>query len=195
MLSDFESYRLANAEMNDLTELSGAVVAIEAGFFLKRLLEKEDGLPYEGLVSATGGIPYHLRSFIEDDLEKFKTAGVDVLFVFDGLDAGKKFTPFSQSNNAVEKCGRAWSLYDGGMDSEQARQRFRQTGERDGDTGQRDNSKNHLLNQPAGALKVESGYGLLQSILKERNIPFKVAPYKAIAQVTAHTRPDPCHVD
>lgn len=35
----------------------------------------------------------------------------------------------------------------------------------------------------AGAMKIDCGYGLLQSILKQRNIPFQIAPHKANAQV------------
>lgn len=128
MLAEFEAYRTAQAEVNELTELSGAVVAIEAGFFLKRLLEKEGGLPYEGLVPATGGIPYHLRSFIEDDLDKFKSAGVEVVFVFDGLNAGKRFLPFRESNRAVDKCSRAWEKYEA-HNSQEAKETFRGTGE------------------------------------------------------------------
>lgn len=129
MLQDFDQFCHTHGEVNELNELSGAVVAIEANFFLRRLLEKQDGLPYEGLVAATGGIPYHLRSFIEDDLEKFKNAGVDVIFFFDGLDAGKRFTPFREESKAIEKCARAWEQYDMGLDSEAAQISFRQTGE------------------------------------------------------------------
>lgn len=132
MLADFNNFVARNAELNQLNELSGAVVAIEASFFLQLHFEAENGEAREPLVPALGGLPSNLESSLKKDLQTFKELNIRPLFVFDGLDAGKKFGPFDKSRAAAGRCDLAWSNYHTGAPKEHGKRERK--GQVDGDT-------------------------------------------------------------
>lgn len=134
MITDFEVFSAARAEVNSLTELNGATVAIEARFFLQKYFDREGNF-YEALLPALGGLPFGLKAFLEQDLATLKEHGVTPLIVFDGLDVGKKHRPYSQTNEAVTRNETAWDFYlqsqqrDSKIQPEELLDRFRQSGE------------------------------------------------------------------
>lgn len=110
MISEFKAFTAQRAEINTLSELAGATVAIEAGFFLQRYFDRDLGF-YEALSPALGGLPFGLRTMLEADLAVLKASNIQPLFVFDGLDVGKKFRPFQSSNEDMKLNEEAWDFY------------------------------------------------------------------------------------
>jgi len=110
MIHDFEGWSASRVERSPLSALGGAVVAIEASFYLERLLTSRPSK--EPLLAALGGTPFALRTHIENELEVLKSENITPVFVFGGLDVGKAYDPFAASNDAVRANVKAWELYD-----------------------------------------------------------------------------------
>lgn len=110
MINDFEAWSAPRAERNPFSALDGAVLAIEATFYLERLLTSRPSK--EPLLAALGGAPFALRTHIENELEILKSANISPVFVFKGLEVGKAYDPFAASNDAVGANVKAWELYD-----------------------------------------------------------------------------------
>lgn len=86
------------------------MVGVEAEHYLQRLLSTPPSK--EPLLSALGGFPFALKSHIENELEHMQTAGFTPLFVFNGLDVGKKDQSGRREAEAAAANLRAWELYD-----------------------------------------------------------------------------------
>jgi len=110
MINDFEGWSANCVERNPFSALEDAFVAIEASFYLERLLTSRPSK--EPLLAALGGAPFALRTHIEEELEILKEAKITPFFVFRGLDVGKTYDPFAASNEAVRANVKAWELYD-----------------------------------------------------------------------------------
>jgi hypothetical protein len=98
------------AQTYPLSALKDAVLGIEAAYYLGRLLNNPPSK--EPLLSALGGFPFALKTYIESDLETLKRNGIVPLFVFSGMDLAKKDKPFSNLNDSALANTRAWELYD-----------------------------------------------------------------------------------
>lgn len=110
MISDFDPVRSPRAEINTLAELDGATVAIEAKFFLRKYFDRE-GESYEPLLPALGGLPFGLEAFLDKELAALRECGIHPIFIFDGLDSGKKHGPFEMTRKSSERNKAAWDLY------------------------------------------------------------------------------------
>jgi hypothetical protein len=92
-----------------LAPLKGYTVAVEARWYLQNLL---DSSAKEPLVSALGGLPFALKSHFEADLEKWKTAGITPLFVFEGLSLfGEDDISIRVAKEASTSMQEGWELY------------------------------------------------------------------------------------
>lgn len=109
MLQDFDVWSVGRLEVSTFDELNSAVLAIEASFYLERLLTTAPAK--EPLLSALGGLPFALKAHIENEIELLRKNGIRPLFVFDGLEVGKKYTPFRASDEAAGLNREAWDLY------------------------------------------------------------------------------------
>jgi hypothetical protein len=109
MISNFEEFALPLSEVAPLSELNGAVIAIEAGLYLSRLLVHPDSR--EPLLAALGGIPFTMRRTVTNDVNKLREAGITPFFVFDGMAGAKTREPFRRADEAARNTGQAWSLY------------------------------------------------------------------------------------
>lgn len=109
MIHDFENWSSPRAETNPFSDLNGAVLAIEASFYLERLLTFSP--LKEPLLSALGGLPFSLKAHIENEIETLRTAQIKPIFIFNGMDVGKKDNPFQASNDAATRTLDAWDLY------------------------------------------------------------------------------------
>jgi len=110
MIHEFDVWAAGSSETNPFSDLKGSVLAIEASFYLERLLTQA---PFkEPLLSALGGVPFALKAHIQNELELLRNADITPLFVFGGMNTGEKDRPFRQQDNAVRLNSNAWQLYD-----------------------------------------------------------------------------------
>ncbi|KAI9860754.1 MAG: hypothetical protein M1813_005677 [Trichoglossum hirsutum] len=154
----FDELAALRAQTYPLSALKDAVLGIEAAYYLGRLLNNPPSK--EPLLSALGGFPFALKTYIESDLETLKRNGIVPLFVFSGMDLAKKDKPFSNLNDSALANTRAWELYD----QHQAVQAVETFGN-------------------SASIKPESLFRFLQKILRARNLEFMVAPYSAWGQL------------
>lgn len=66
----------------------------------------------EPLLIALGGFPFALKSNVEKELQNWKSHGVTPVFVFNGLDFGKREHNFTAQNDSLRALDQAWSFYD-----------------------------------------------------------------------------------
>ena len=68
----------------------------------------------EPLLPALGGLPFTLHKRIDEDLQGFGEAGIDPIFVFNGLDLAcrDRASVLRESRKAANILGDAWSTYD-----------------------------------------------------------------------------------
>lgn len=181
-----------------LSALKGAVVGIDASHYITSHLVNQS--TREALLGALGGFPFALKSNIEKELQVFKNLGVGCIFVFNGLDFGKKDERSHIQPASVRSFEQAWELYDQ-QQADQVVDAFSNAGM---DTffyqtpswstsSPASNPWNWLHphspsvadqdNHP-GTPRPESLYKFLQRILNQNGISFMVAPYSATAQVS-----------
>ncbi|KAJ5496742.1 DNA repair protein (XPGC) [Penicillium fimorum] len=91
-----------------LSALKGAVVGIDASHYINQHLVNQS--TREALLGALGGFPFALRTNIEKELQTFKNLGVATIFVFNGLEFGKKEQRTQPA--ASRSFEQAWDLYD-----------------------------------------------------------------------------------
>ncbi|OQE10366.1 hypothetical protein PENVUL_c004G00644 [Penicillium vulpinum] len=91
-----------------LSALKGAVVGIDASHYIGQHLVNQS--TREALLGALGGFPFALRANIEKELQTFKNLGVATIFVFNGLEFGKKEQRAQPA--ASRSFEQAWDLYD-----------------------------------------------------------------------------------
>lgn len=153
-------------------------------------------------MGALGGFPFALRSNIEKELQTFKTLGVGCVFVFNGLEFGKKDnrTPPQSPSRSYDQ---AWELYDQ-QQADRVVDAFSNAGMMD--TFSLEPASRWMNLPPAllpyhpwsqqaiipdtdyeygepGTPPPETLYKFLQRILNQNGVSFMVAPYSAAAQV------------
>lgn len=109
MISTNDDWAASLAEHSKLDELAGCSVAIDAADHLNRLLN--DPQWKEPLLPALGGLPFSMKRLVLDDLQRWKTHNIQPLFVFNGLDVGKRDKSFRVSDEASRVTAEAWELY------------------------------------------------------------------------------------
>lgn len=162
----------------------------------------------EALLGALGGFPFALRANIEKELHAFQNLGVGCIFVFNGLDFGKKEQRAQpQASRSFEQ---AWDLYDQ-QQADQVVDAFSSAGMSSFSPAPSDYlvtglASLHRLhrnltspptsadtNTSPGTPPPETLFRFFQRILAQNGIEFIVAPYSAAAQVSAPP-PSPRHI-
>jgi len=156
MIQDFALAIAPRTDINSLSDLRGATIGIDASFYLSFLLSSYD----EPLLTVLGGLPLAFRHHISIHLEFLRQNEITPIFVFNGLDIGRKHTPFKTSDETTKSISEGWDLYVKGL-GQDAVKKFGQS--------------KHA--------KPEQYSRLLQSALIEQNIEFIVAPYDSAAQL------------
>ncbi|GKZ20091.1 hypothetical protein AbraIFM66951_008189 [Aspergillus brasiliensis] len=142
-----------------LSALKGAVVGIDASHYISQHLLQPS--TREPLLVALGGFPFALKNNIERELKAYKDLGVACIFVFNGLDFGKKDQRPHVQQESVRAFEQAWDLYDQ-QQADQVVDAF----------------------SSAGTPRPESLYRFLQRILLQHGVDYIVAPYSAAAQLS-----------
>ncbi|KAI9894316.1 MAG: hypothetical protein M1814_003072 [Vezdaea aestivalis] len=145
------------AQSLPLSALKGCVVGIEARHFLQRLLAPAN----EPLVSALGGSPFRLRTYVKHQLESLRNEGITPLFVFHGMHTLRNEYGDWGLEGINHHCAKGWGEYDRG-EADKIVPTFTQ----------------------ADVIKPERYFKLFQQILHENKVKFMVAPYSAAAQLS-----------
>ncbi|KAJ5177839.1 uncharacterized protein N7500_000538 [Penicillium coprophilum] len=180
-----------------LSALKGAVVGIDASHYINQHLVNQS--TREALLGALGGFPFALRTNIEKELQTFKTLGVATIFVFNGLEFGKKESRTQPA--ASRSFEQAWDLYDQ-QQADQVVDAFSSAGMTNyypyfnlspvvGLAGlyrfhcaQRSFPMIADTTEPSGTPPPETLFKFLQRILAQNGVEFIVAPYSAAAQLS-----------
>ena len=93
-----------------LSALKGAVVGIDASHYLSQRLHQSS--TREPLLVALGGFPFALKNSIEKELQALKSQDISCIFVFNGLEFGKKDKRPRVQAESVRAFEHAWELYD-----------------------------------------------------------------------------------
>ncbi|OGE58286.1 hypothetical protein PENARI_c001G05534 [Penicillium arizonense] len=165
LVRPFDEWAVTRAQSLPLSALKGAIVGIDASHYINQHLINQS--TREALLGALGGFPFALRTNIEKELQTFKSLSVACIFVFNGLDFGKKEQrPQPTSPRSFEQ---AWDLYDQ-QQADQVVDAF----------------------SSAGTPPPETLFKFLQRILTQNGVEFMVAPYSAAAQLSYLARgPNP----
>ena len=91
-----------------LSILKDAVIGVDASYYLHLRLNVVNEDP---LIHALGGIPFCLKSIVEDDIRAMKEAGVTLIFIFNGLDFVNKSPSTSRSFESLKAQEDAWQRY------------------------------------------------------------------------------------
>jgi len=94
------------AKSAPLRFLHGAVVGIHAAHYITHLAEL--------VHSALGGSPLAFGKKVEEEIRELKDAGVEMHFVFDGLDYGVKEDTLARSEDMNRLNTEAFDLYEAG---------------------------------------------------------------------------------
>ncbi|CAG8268272.1 unnamed protein product [Penicillium olsonii] len=151
-----DEWAVGRTQSLPLASLKDSVIGIDASHYINQHLLNQS--TREALLGALGGFPFALRANIEKELQVLKNLGVSCIFVFNGLEFGKKEQRArSQSSRSFEQ---AWDLYDQ-QQADQVVDAF----------------------SSAGTPPPETLFRFLQRILVQNGVQFMVAPYSAAAQL------------
>ncbi|KAF7720277.1 XPG/Rad2 endonuclease family protein [Penicillium ucsense] len=153
-----DEWTVGRTQSLPLSTLKGAVIGLDASHYLQQHLVNQS--TREALLGALGGFPFALKANIERELQTYKNLGVTCVFVFNGLDFGKKDEKPRNQAAMVRSFEQAWELYD---------------------QQQADQVVDAFSN--AGTPPPETLYKFLQRILYQNGVAFMVAPYSACAQL------------
>lgn len=185
MINGFEEWATSLSEWYEIEQLNGAVIAIEAADYLNNLIRNPNTI--EALLPALGGLPFSLRGFVLKDISILKSHGISPIFIFSGLDVGKddnkRDAAFHASDEAARIHASAWLQYDQHK-PEEAVKTFKESGRR----GRTAVALRALADSILAVVKPEDLFRYLQKILHEAEVPFQVAPYSALAQVSSAVR-------
>ncbi|OQE27803.1 hypothetical protein PENSTE_c004G02699 [Penicillium steckii] len=207
----FDEWAIGRTQSLPLSSLKGAIIGIDASHFIEQHLINVS--TREALLGALGGFPFALRNNIEKELQTFKNLGVGCIFVFNGLDFGKKDNR-TAPQSAARSFEQAWDLYD------------QQQADRVVDAFSNAGMMNTLVYVPTkiwttpppeifpftwgqqamipgadfdycepGTPPPETLYKFLQRILNQNGVSFMVAPYSAAAQLSYLVRGDKPVID
>ncbi|KAL2048106.1 hypothetical protein N7G274_000017 [Stereocaulon virgatum] len=161
----FDDWSGKVAKSFDLKFLKGCKIGVDATYFLR-------SLPKESLQPALGGVPLCLETKAIARINNLQTAGLQLHFVFNGLDSGIGYDPVARAARAAEANHKAFSIYEARHAAE-ANEVFRSSGLSD----------------------ITSMSETLKKILYEHGIPFTVAPYSALAQLVYYERHPSQYID
>lgn len=107
-----------------LESLRNDWVGIDAEEYFNSILSPGRQAP-EPLLPAHGGCGFTIKKRIDEDLARFKEAGIKPCFVFNGLDlkGRDRASILKESRKATATLASAWEIYDAG-DGETAVKRF-----------------------------------------------------------------------
>jgi hypothetical protein len=79
----------------------------------------------EPLLPAHGGNGFTIKKRVDEDIARFRDAGIEPWFVFNGLDLASRdrASILNESRKAAKDLDAAWAIYDSG-DGERAVQSF-----------------------------------------------------------------------
>lgn len=181
MINGFEEWATSLSEWYEIEQLSGAVIAIEAADYLNSLIRNPNTI--EALLPALGGLPFSLRGYVLKDVGILRSHGINPVFVFSGLDVGKddnkRDAAFRASDEAARIHASAWLQYDQHK-PEEAVKTFKESGTQE----EAARIVRALADLFLAVVKPEDLFRYLQKILREAGVPFQVAPYSALAQVS-----------
>ncbi|CAG7989048.1 unnamed protein product [Penicillium salamii] len=191
-----DEWAVGRTQSLPLSSLRDSVIGIDASHYINQHLVNQS--TREALLGALGGFPFALRANIEKELQLFKNLGVGCVFVFNGLDFGKKEQRAqSQSSRSFEQ---AWDLYDQ-QQADQVVDAFSSAGmgsfypeppsELVTGLASLHRRQWNLTNAPTtadttnppGTPPPETLFKFLQRILVQNGVQFMVAPYSAAAQL------------
>lgn len=112
-VQSYQSWVTQHEKETPLATLDGAVIGVDATYYLDQILNKKEN-PEEPLKSALGGTPFTLEARIEEDLQAAKDAKVKLIFVFNGLDYVNKSPSSASSPEARQATEEGWALYNSG---------------------------------------------------------------------------------
>lgn len=90
-------------------------IGIDAEDYLHSILQPGQQAP-EPLLPAHGGNGFTIKKRVDEDLARFREAGIRPWFVFPGLDlpSRDRSTIFGESQKAAKALDAAWGIYDEG---------------------------------------------------------------------------------
>jgi hypothetical protein len=168
MITQFAEWSANLAEGSPLSAIAGSTIGIEAAEYLNRIQEftlpkdLNAGVQPEPLLPALGGVPFGLARVVRIHLEIWKKHNIKPLFVFSGLNLVKD--DFGPSEQAARRLDEAWRCYDAN-NAAAAVETFK----------------------GSNAVKATDLFRFLQTILRENDVSWMVAPYTASAQVSRIT--------
>jgi len=105
-----DEWAIGRTQFLPLSALKGAVIGIDASHYINHHLHHHT--TREPLLIALGGFPFALKSNIERELQTFKNLGIGCVFVFNGLDFGKREPRPHVRAESIRAFEQAWELYD-----------------------------------------------------------------------------------
>ena len=101
-----------------IATLQDTRLGVDADDYLESLLI--EGGPGEPLLPAHGGLPFKLYAKVDEDVRNFQEAGIEPLFVFNGLDlaCNDRSTFIKEGQRALDTLNEAWRIYDEGRADE-----------------------------------------------------------------------------
>lgn len=154
-----------------LSALAGTRLGIDAGHYLRRLLNARDPLTGDPFLAAVGGSPLALTAQIEKELKILEKAGVKPVFVFSGIAPQEKERPVTADDPRNWRRTQGWEHYEQGR-VPQAQTEFALS--------------SPII--PADVLRV------VHRLFKQRSVEFVVAPYLAWAQLVYLERHERAYV-
>ncbi len=153
----------------DLKFLNDCTIGIDAAYFLDNLLQ-------DSLQLALGGSSPCLETKVAAWIHDLNAAGLKLRFVFNGLESGVGSDQAASAARAAQINYEAFSAYEE-KNPELTNQTLRKGTLAPGDQVKLAFDKSLGVSDTAIVLE------MLKKILHERNVPFTVAPYSALAQV------------
>ncbi|KAJ5327329.1 XPG N-terminal [Penicillium brevicompactum] len=191
-----DEWAVGRTQSLPLSSLKDAVIGIDAAHYINQHLLNQS--TREALLGALGGFPFALRANIEKEIHAFQSLGVGCIFVFNGLDFGKKEQRAQpQASRSFEQ---AWDLYDQ-QQADQVVDAFSSAGMSPLSSPPSDHLvtglaslhqlHRNLTSPPTsadtsnapGTPPPETLFRFFQRILAQNDIEFIVAPYSAAAQL------------
>ncbi|KAJ5719420.1 hypothetical protein N7493_007875 [Penicillium malachiteum] len=200
LVRPLDDWAVGRTQSLPLSALKGTVIGIDAAHYIQQHLVNQS--TREALLGALGGFPFALKNNIEKELQALKGLGIGCIFVFNGLDFGKRDQRTQAQPASVRSFEQAWDLYDQ-QQADQVVDAFSNAGMPIFPYGipamwptspppfVDDWTWSHPyyaitadLHDPPGTPPPETLFKFLQRILNQNGVPFMVAPYSAVAQLS-----------
>ncbi|KIX08256.1 uncharacterized protein Z518_02912 [Rhinocladiella mackenziei CBS 650.93] len=153
----FDQWASKHVEFCQLHLLKDAVIGVDASYYLDLRL---NGNNEEPLKHALGGLPFCYKKAIEDDISFLRQNGINLIFVFNGLDYVNKSLPDSRSTESRRVQDEAWHHYLSG------------------------DGKRTVVDFGKAKYPIDVMTRSLQKLLADNKVQYMVAPYSATAQLS-----------